>query len=83
MSKDIVHKATMSTGDTNNTKQHKGIISSTFNERDKNHVKSSLTETELSKHIWYLKQNRSDFTINWSILKNLFLTRGIKKMRYV
>ena len=32
---------------------------------------------ELSKHVWDLKQNKTKtyFTINLSVIKNLFLTR--------
>ena len=32
------------------------------------HTKYS-NETELSKHVWHLKQNKTDFTIKWSIIK--------------
>ena len=36
--------------------------------------------TELSKHIWHLKQNKTDFTIKWSIIKkSISYTGGSKR----
>ena len=76
MNKDIVYKATIST-------------SNTFKERYKNNIKyftykKYSNETELSKHIWHLKQNKTDFAIKWSIIKKLFLTReDLKDLIYV
>ena len=80
MSKDIVYNATISTGNTQDTKHYIGMTSNTFKERYRNHIKSFThkkysNETELSKHVWQLKQNKTDFTIKWSIIKSLFLTR--------
>ena len=80
MSKDIVYKATVSTGNTQDTKHYIGMTSNTFRERYRNHIKSFThkkysNETELSKHVWHLKQIKTDFTIKWSIIKSLFLTR--------
>ena len=62
------------------TKYYIGMTSNTVKERYRNHIKSFTykkysNETELSKHVWLLKQNKTDFTIKWSIIKNLFLTR--------
>ena len=40
----------------------------------------SCKDTEISKNIWHLKQNKTDFTIKWSMIKNLyFCTRGSKR----
>ena len=36
-------------------------------------------ETELSKYIWHLKENNTDFTIKWSILKNSISYTGGSK----
>ena len=50
-----------------------------------NHIKSFThkkysNETELSKHVWRLKQNNKDFNINWSIVKNsISYTGGCKR----
>ena len=62
MNKDIVYKATISTSNTNDTKHYISMTSSTFKERYRNHIESFThkkysNETELSKHIWHLKQN--------------------------
>ena len=84
MSKDIVYKA-----DTVNTR-HKAyyiidMTSNTFEKRYRDHMKSFthkkyLNETELSKHVWHLKQNKTDFTIKWSIIKkSISYTGGSKR----
>ena len=74
MSKDIVYQATIFTGNTQDTKHYIAMTSNTFKERYRNHIKSFThkkysNETELSKHVWHLKQNKTDFTIKWSIIK--------------
>ena len=61
------------------------MTSSTFKERYRNHIKSFThkkysNETELSKYIWLLKQNKTDFTIKWSIIKkSISYTGGSKR----
>ena len=84
MNKDIVYKATISTSNANDTKHYIGMTSSTFKERYRNHIKSFThkkysNETELSKHIWHLKQNKTDFTIKWSIIKKSISYTGSKR----
>ena len=85
MRKDIVYKATISTSNANDTKRYIGMTPSTFKERYRNQIKSFRhkkysNETELSKHIWYLKQNKTDFTIKWSIIKkSISYTGGSKR----
>ncbi len=74
MTKDIVYKATVTTSDTNSTKHYIGMTASTFKERYRNHIKSFnhkrySNDTELSKYIWKLKDNKQDFDITWSVLK--------------
>ena len=82
MNKDIVYKATISTSNTNDTNKHYiGMTSNTFKERYRNHIKSFThkkysNETELSKQIWHLKQNKTDFTIKWSIIKKIYFLHG-------
>ena len=74
MKKDIVYKATISTSNTNDTKHYIGMTSSTL-KSDTGIIKSFThkkysNETELSKHIWHLMQNKTDFTtIKWAIVK--------------
>ena len=85
MSKDIVYKATVITNNTQDTKHYIGMTSLTFKERYRNHIKSFThkkysNETELSKHVWHLKQNKADFTIKWSIIKkSIFYTGGSRR----
>ena len=61
------------------------MTASTFKERYRNHVKSFQNkkysnETELSKHIWDLKEKNKDFNITWSILKqSISYTGGTKR----
>ena len=84
MSKDIVYKATISTGNTQDTKHYIGMTLNTFKERYRNHIKSFThkkysNETKLLKHIWHLKQNKTDFTIKWSIIKKSISYTGDPK----
>ena len=62
--------------ETNNgqSKEYIGMTANTFKERLNNHTKSFKNakyrhNTELSKHIWDLKDKQLEYTINWSILK--------------
>ena len=77
MSKDVVYKATISTSSINDTKHYTGMTYNTFKERFRNHIKSfthkkySYETAELStKYVWHLKENNTDFTIKWTIIKN-------------
>ena len=84
MNKDIIYKATISTSNANDTRHYIGMTSSTFKERYRNHIKSFThkkhsNETELSKHIWHLKQNKADFAIKWSIIKKYISYTGGSK----
>ena len=72
--KDIVYKATVTSSNTNSIKHYIGMTSTTFKERYRNHNRSFnhkkySNDTELSKYIWKLKENKQDFDITWSILK--------------
>ena len=53
-----------------------GLTEGTFKSRYNNHKKSFnlqkyATDTELSKHIWSLKNTNTHYTIHWSILKQI------------
>ena len=88
MSKDIVYKATFITNNTQDTKHYIGMTSNTFKEQYRNHIKSFThkkysNETELSKHVWHLKQNRFHHKMV-NNKKNLFLTwEDLKDVIYV
>ncbi len=61
------------------------MTASTFKERYRNHIKSFnhkrySNDTELSKYIWKLKDNKQDFDITWSVLKqSISYTGGSKR----
>ena len=87
MSKDIVYKATINTGNTQDTKHYIGMTSSTFKERCRNRIKSFIHkkysnvrngtfETRLALKA---KQNRFHHII-WSIVKkSISYTGGSKR----
>ena len=62
-----------------------GMTATTFKERYANHTssfrhKKDSNKTELSKHIWKLKENNQDYTIQCSIIKRaISYTRGLKR----
>ncbi len=60
------------------------MTASTFKERYRNHIKSFnhkrySNDTELSKYIGNLKDNKQDFDITWSVLKQSILYTGGSK----
>ena len=68
----VVYKATVVSG--NDSKIYIGLTGNTFKERFNSHQKSFRQvkyekETELSKYVWQLKKKKSDFEINWEIVK--------------
>ena len=79
------HWATVTTQNTKNIKHYIGMTATTFKELFRNHTKSfrnqkDVNETELSKHIWNLKEKKRNFTITWSILKHAnSYSRGSKR----
>ena len=84
MTKNIVYRATVTTGNADNTRHYIGMTASTFKERYRNHIKSFnhkrySNDTELSKHIWQLKNNNQDFNLTWSIAKRAISYTGGSK----
>ena len=83
MTNNIIYKATVTTNNTNDTKHYIGMTATTFKERSANHlfvIKNTQTiKTELSKHIWKLKENNQGYTIKWSILKHAISYTGGSK----
>ena len=70
MTNNIIYKATVTMNNTNDTKHYIGMTATTFKERYANHTssfrhKKDSNKTELSKHIWRLKENNQDYTIKW------------------
>ena len=69
----IVYQATVDT--TTSIETYVGLSSTDFKQRFGNHRQSFKKEahksqTELSKHVWTLKDNNTDFTIKWKILSH-------------
>ena len=71
LKKCLVYKAVVETE--NDTKSYIGCCETAFKTRFSNHKlsfnkKIYSTKTELSKHIWNLKDNNREFKISWSII---------------
>ena len=68
---DVVYQATVKTKDAQET--YIGLTSNHFKARYRNHQTSfrhakRKNETELSKHVWRLKDEDEDFTLTWRII---------------
>ena len=68
---EVVYQATVNTQDTRET--YIGLTANQFKARYRNHQMSfrhekRRNETELSKHLWKLKEENIDFTVTWKIL---------------
>ena len=74
LAKSIVYQATVTTNDNKPDQTYIGLTSNTFKTRFANH-KTSFTNvkkkhaTELSKHVWQLKDKYIDYKIKWEIIK--------------
>ena len=73
-SKEIVDQATVINEDNNTQETYVGLTEGTFKTRYLNHKSSLRNEksknaTELSKHIWCLKESNTRFSIKWKIIK--------------
>ncbi|PIK47657.1 hypothetical protein BSL78_15487 [Apostichopus japonicus] len=76
---DVIYKATVTSG-TDNT-SYIGLASEEFKKRYNNHTKSFQhdrykKETELSKHIWQLKEKKAEYSIHWEIVSQSKRTSG-------
>ena len=70
----VVYQATVSTNDGRPVQTYVGLTENSFKTRFANHRASFSTaskrhSTELSKHIWQLKDTKTDFKVSWKILK--------------
>ena len=70
----MIYQATVTTEDSRPAQTYVGLTETTFKTRFANH-KSSFNDsskrlsTELSKHVWHLKEANLKFGITWKILK--------------
>ena len=74
LTKGVVYQATVTDAKRNQSQTYVGLTENTFKTRYLNHTSSFRNKykkhsTELSKHIWYLKETNTPHTINWKILK--------------
>lgn len=70
----VIYQATVTSADNTSTNTYVGLTEGTFKTRYANHKSSfkhsnKRLSTELSKHIWQLKDNNINFSINWKILR--------------
>ena len=70
----VIYQATVTTDDNNPPQTYVGLTENSFKTRYSNHKTSFSNSnkrfsTELSKHIWHLKDNESKFKVTWKILK--------------
>lgn len=75
LSKSAIYQATVSTADDQPDKHYVGLTQNTFKTRYANHTASfrhinKRCDTELSKHVWKLKEKNINFNIKWRILKH-------------
>ena len=69
----IIYQATVTRTDNNTSETYVGLTENNFKTRYRNHIASfrhvrSRNSTELSKHIWTLKDNNVTHTISWKVL---------------
>ena len=70
----VIYQATVTTEDNRPAQTYVGLTETSFKTRFANH-KSSFNDpskrlsTELSKHVWHLKEAKLKFEISWKILK--------------
>ena len=73
LTQSVVYNANVTTESDTTGKNYIGLTEGTFKQRYTQHKlsfrnRNYSNSTELSKHIWTLKDNNTNFTINWSIL---------------
>ena len=73
LEKCIIYQATVTTTSTNTQESYIGLTATEFKTRYNNHVHSfkhctNRNATELSKHVWKLKDRKLDYTIDWKII---------------
>lgn len=71
----VVYQATVTRNDNNTSETYIGLTETDFKTRHRNHTASfrhakHKNSTELSKHIWTLKNDNIDYSISWRILSS-------------
>ena len=71
----VIYQATVTSKDNPTPETYIGLTENEFKTRYRNHIASfrhtrSRNSTELSKHIWNLKDNSIDYSISWRILSS-------------
>ena len=71
----VIYQATVTRKDNNTTETYIGLTENDFKTRYRNHTPSfrhakPSNSTELSKHIWTLKDNNIEYFISWRILSS-------------
>ena len=71
----VIYQATVTRNDNNTTETYIGLTENDFKTRYRNHTASfrhskHRNSTELSKHIWTLKDNNIEHFISWRILSS-------------
>ena len=69
----VIYQAKVTRKDTGECETYVGLTENEFKTRYRNHTasfrnQSSRNSTELSKHVWHLKDNNIDYDIAWRIL---------------
>ena len=69
----IVYQATVKETETNNIETYIGLTADPFKKRYSDHLKSFrhkkyISDSELSKYIWKLKDENKSYTISWKII---------------
>ena len=73
--KAVIYQAAVTNKATKEVQTYVGLTENTFKTGYLNHTssfrnKTKRNATELSKHIWKLKDSNTLYTINWKIIKN-------------
>ena len=71
----VVYQATVTRNNNNTSETYIGLTETDFKTRHRNHTASfrhakHKNSTELSKHIWTLKNNNIDYSISWHVLSS-------------
>ena len=71
----FIYQATVRRNDNNTSETYIGLTKNAFKTRYSNHTASfrhtkHRNSTELSKHVWSLKDNNIDYSISWRIISS-------------
>ena len=71
----VIYQATVKGNDNNTSETYIGLTENAFKIRYRNHTASfrhtkHRNSTELSKHVWSLKDNNIDYSVSWRIISS-------------